>query len=86
MVKFDLQECAMIEPGNPAWGTIEAWAQMNLERLRESRENKASDLRELDIALGGITTLKMLLALPEQIKRERKRDPVADDDFNIPAP
>jgi len=84
MDKFNPQEVPAIEPGNPTWVTIKAWAEMNLERLREQRENEATDLRKLDIALGGITTLKMLIALPELIRKERKRDPVGNDTFDIP--
>jgi len=86
MVEFKLENQPVIELGSPAWRAVEAWAQHNLERLREQRENEAADLRKLDIALGSITTLKMLLALPAQIKQEHKRDPVAGDDFGIPAP
>lgn len=84
MAKFEVQEQAIIESGNPVWMTIEAWAHMNLLRLREQRENEASDLRKLDMALGSITTLKMLLDLPAQIRRERLRDPVGNDGFDIP--
>ena len=84
MVKFDPKEMPLIEPGNPTWITIQAWAEMNLERLREQRENEATDLRKLDIALGGIISMKMLLAMPELIRKERKRDPVGNDTFDIP--
>ena len=59
---------------------------MNLVRLRDQRENTASDLRKLDLALGGIESMKALLALPELIKKERNRDPLPDDNFGIPAP
>ena len=86
MDKFDPNEVPLIEPGNPVWMTVRAWAEMNLVRLREQRENEATDLRKLDIALGSITTLKMLLELPATIKQERKRAPVTGDDFGIPAP
>ena len=86
IVKFEPKDMPPIGEGNAVWITIRAWAEINLERLREQRENEATDLRKLDIALGSITTLKMLLDLPGQIKKERNRDPIVDDEFNIPAP
>lgn len=88
MTKFNPSELPVIEPGNPAWQTIKAWAEMNLKRLRDQRENELADLRKLDVALGGIVSMKVLLALPELIKAERRRsdDPVMGDEFNIPTP
>lgn len=86
MDKFNARELPPIEIGSPSWQSIEAWAKWNLARLRESRENPKLEMRDLDQALGSITSLKALLSLPDLIKRERKRDPLPDDNFNIPAP
>lgn len=86
VVKFDLKDIPNIALGSPEWQTIVAWSNMNLERLRILRENPDADLRKLDVALGGIVTLKALLTLPATIKKERKRDPIESDDFGIPNP
>jgi hypothetical protein len=45
-----------------------------------------AEQRKLDISLGGIIALKRVLELPETIRRERKRDPISGDEFNIPTP
>jgi hypothetical protein len=45
MVKFNANEVAPIEAGNPVWQTVQAWAEMNMERLRNEREKEAVDLR-----------------------------------------
>jgi hypothetical protein len=86
MVKFNANEVAPIEAGNPVWQTVQAWAEMNMERLRNEREKEAVDLRRLDQALGGIVAMKALLALPAEIKKEHLRDPVENDHFDIPPP
>jgi len=84
-VQFKPEEQPIIEPGNPTWDTVEAWATMNLERLRNEREKETADLRKLDQALGGITAMNALLGLPEQIKNEHKRNPIRGDaPFDIP--
>jgi hypothetical protein len=84
MAKFKLQDLAVIEPGNPAWQSVEAWANFELGRMREIREDKKLEQRELDLALGDIIRLKELLRLPKLIKQERNRTPVTGDDFGIP--
>ncbi len=85
-MKFNPADMAVIEPGNPAWQTVKTWAEWNLERLRDQRENELADLRKLDVTLGSIIAMKMLLELPELIRVERKRGPVQGDEFNIPTP
>ena len=82
--KFKPEEQPDIYPGNPVWQTVEAWANMNLSRLRASRETKGADIRELDWALGGIESMEALLGLPAIIRKERTRDPIEDDNFDIP--
>ena len=84
MTDFNLKDLPLIELGNPAWRSIEAWAKNNLEKLRGQRENKKADLRKLDQLLGEIDGMKDLLALPALIKRERSHVPTSDDNFNIP--
>lgn len=76
----------VIESGDPTWRTIESWATARIDDLREQREQPGADLRKLDNALGAIVVLKDLLALPAAIKKERKRDPVKGDSFDIPLP
>ena len=49
--KFDLSELPIIEPGNPAWTTIRAWADMNLEKLREQREELIDGVEEGGVAM-----------------------------------
>jgi len=82
----NFKDLAPIEPGNPAWQTVSALAEAEIQRLRDKREELVSDQRKLDVALGGITALKMLLELPAAIKRDRQREPVTGDGFGIPAP
>jgi len=84
MADFKIEEAPIIEPGNPVWTTVQAWAEMNLKRLRHDRERPTADLRSLDHALGAIQSMEALLALPDEIKTERKRDPVQNDSFDIP--
>lgn len=88
MAKFEPADQANIDPGNPAWKTIEDWAEWTIERLRKQRETPGVDLRKLDVDLGGIQSMKALLALPAEIKKEhqRKDDPVTSDGFGIPTP
>ena len=87
MAKFDLSDQPKIDPTNPIWKTIEAWAQHTIERKREERETPSADLRKLDAALGSIQAMKTLLGLPAAIKKERQRDdPVKSDGFGIPPP
>ena len=81
---FDPGEATLTSAGNPTWPSVELWAKHQLKTLREQREKKGSDLRDLDIALGSIAALKELLALPELIRQERNSDPIHEDDFNIP--
>lgn len=86
MADFKPADMPIIEPGNPVWQTLKAWAEYNLEGLRKQRETKTALQRELDIALGSITTLQALLALPDAIKQDRQREPVIADSFGIPVP
>jgi len=85
VTELDLKELPIIEPSNPNWVAVRQWAEFNLERLREGRENQAADIRKLDVELGSIIFCKMLLELPQQIRQEHKRDPVQNDvGFDIP--
>ena len=77
----DLQ---IIELGSTVWNTVSDWANGELNRLRDQREEPGADVRKLDQALGGIVQLKALLALPAAIRKERNRDPVMGDKFDIP--
>ena len=84
MNKFDPKELPKIPPGSPVWETVEAWATFNLQALRNQREAEFADIRKLDVSLGGIIAMKMLLDLPEIIKKEHDRVPLQDDSFGIP--
>ena len=86
MARWSAKDQPIIDPGNPAWSTIEAWAKYELERLREKRETVGADQRELDLALGYIHALCQLLKLPDDIRRERKRDPLMSEGFDLPPP
>ena len=74
----------LIDTDSPAWKGVEDWAVFQIARLRSVREDSTADLRKLDQALGGITILNELLALPAYIRKERLRDPVRGDEFDIP--
>jgi len=73
-----------IDPISPTWKAIQAWAETHLHELREVRESPQADLRRLDQSLGSVMILKELLDLPATQKRDRVREPVMDDSFDIP--
>lgn len=73
-----------IDIGSPTWIAVQEWAERGLAELRDFREIPNLDVRKLDLALGSIEIFKKLLALPEAIRRDRVREPVMDDTFDIP--
>lgn len=84
---MDFRERPPINRGDPVWESVEQWAQHELRRLRNKREDPDADQRKLDIALGSILAIKRLLQLPDVIHQERIR-PALDEEagFNIPPP
>ena len=86
MAKFELADQPNIDLGNPVWKTIEGHLKSELESSRNTREQEGVEPRKLDLELGRIQALKAVLALPAEIKKERKRkdDPITGDGFGIP--
>ena len=74
----------LIDTDSPAWKAVEQWAYMYLAKQRGLREDSTADLRKLDQLLGSIKILNELLDLPAAIRKERLRDPVQGDSFDIP--
>ena len=72
--------------GSPTWSIVKEWAELELTRLRDSREKTDSDPRKLDQDLGGINAMKELLALPDAIKKARSQEEIKGVDFGIPVP
>ncbi len=72
-----------IDVDTPTWQMVELWAEENLDRLRNVREDPKADLRQMDNALGAINCLKRLLKLPEVVKKGLSRKPVEEVHFGI---
>ncbi len=84
MDTFTLKDLPKINEVGHDWIAVERWAESELARFREKREDPDADQRKLDIALGSILALKMLLRLPEAIRKEHEKDPVEKSGFGIP--
>ena len=83
--RSSIRPLELIDTTAPAWKVVESWAKSKAARLRLLREDPGADIRKLDQTLGGITILKELLDLPAEIRKERSRDPIRGDSFDIPS-
>lgn len=72
-----------IDVETSTWRMVENWAEENLLRLRNTREDPNADIRQMDNALGAINCLKRLLDLPELVNKTLKRKPPEEVHFGI---
>lgn len=64
-----------IDFSGEAWGRVARWAEAELTRKRERNDSKALNSEDTAYLRGEIAMLKRILALPEEVAREREIAP-----------